>query len=211
MINFKMVGDMFLEWRKAGLRSGAASKEEYKKKIVQFFSRYVFLQPEELALVKARVLELGRWPRDEEMTQLVGQIMAENMQGLDYSVPYARQEGEDYDTYIVKIGRALFPQKGADWYYLNATFLRIVYQSGYCCHKCDGTCPYGNRMVGEVSPVNGSLQVKRMAGLCPRATVTTKGTEVLATPDQAGIKGISYAVDLTDYSTGIISEEAMPS
>lgn len=169
MITLKMVSDMFLVWRRAGLRSGARDKEEYAKLVQDFGRRYMFLQAEELRQLQQRVLEDKRWPKEQEMVQLVGQLMAENMQGLDYSEPYERQPGEDYDSYIIRLGQALFPRKSAEWYYKNSLNLRIVYASGYCCRHCQGSsnaCPYGNRMVGKITPYDDRLVAVRAAGLC---------------------------------------------
>ena len=228
MLTYGLVWDMFKLWQSKGIAYKEQKIKHSQEQLLNFLtngflSRYLFLQPEELAAFSKLVVEKGRWPSKEEIVQLVELVMAENMQGLEYNTSYLPQEDEDYDGYVQRLGKSLYPKKDGDWYYRNALNIRLLYESGYCCSHCQGTCPYGNRMVGTVSKQDGRLLLKRASGLCNKFRCFRDGSSVKLQEDEAqpdepkskednrelGKPTAQYACDLLDYAKGDYPMEAL--
>lgn len=229
MLTYGLVWDMFKLWQTKGIeykeKNFCHSQEQLFNFLTNgFLSRYLFLQPEELAAFSKLVQEKGAWPSKEEIVQLVELVLAENMQGLEYDTPFQPQEDEDYDSYVQRLGKNLYPKKDAEWYYRNALNIRLLYESGYCCSHCQGICPYGNRMVGMVSKQDGRLLLKRASGLCRRFKQFSDGSCVQpgdsgekAAADQGkqednrelGKERDQFAVDTTNYAKGDYPMEAL--
>lgn len=229
MLTYGLVWDMFKLWQSKGIeykeKNFCHSQEQLFNFLTNgFLSRYLFLQPEELAAFSKLVQEKGAWPSKEEIVQLVELVLADNMQGLEYDTPILPQEDEDYDGYVQRLGKSLYPNKDGDWYYRNALNIRLVYESGYCCRHCQGICPYGNRMVGMVSKQDDRLLIKRASGLCRRfkrfrddTGVGLGDSEKKADADiekrednrEVGKENGQFAVDTTNYAKGDYPMEAL--
>ena len=216
MLTYSVVWDMFQHWRSKGIWYKGYRPNMDEEKLYHFFtnsflSRYLFLQPDELENFSQLVLEKGEWPGKDETEKLMGMVLAENMQGLDFSDPYELKEEESYDDYIQRLGQSLFPKKDAEWYYRNALNIRLVYESGYCCAHCQkGCCPFGNRMLGVVSKQDGRLLAKRAGGMCSRF----KGHSKIASLNQPVAEELpkqqgKYASDSIDYANGDYPQEAL--
>ena len=229
MLTYDLVWDMFKLWQSKGIeykeKNYHHKQEELRHFLTNgFLSRYLFLQPEELTAFSKLVMDRGTWPSKEEIVQLVELVLADNMQGLEYNTPFQPQEDEDYDSYVQRLGKSLYPKKDAEWYYRNALNIRLLYESGYCCSHCQGICPYGNRMVGMVSQQDGRLLLKRANGLCNRfkrfrdgTSVQLQEAETKADNDEQskednrelGKAEGQFACDLIDYAKGKIPMEAL--
>lgn len=233
MINLIHVHNMFNDWRKKGIEyhypvKNSKGEGKYMLLAKGFLDRYIFLQYDELQKFSSLVMESGHWPGKEETEKLIELILADNMQGLDYSGPYVPSGDENYDNYLQRIGRSLFPRKDEKWISDNALTIRIVYESGYCCAHCkerqgeNKHCPYGNRMLGAISKQDGHLEAKRVAGQCDYlqrrdddkavqqeapAAEAEDGEEERQGNDVVYEKA-QYACDIFDYASGTYPQEA---
>lgn len=236
MINLVYVHNMFKEWRENGIKypypvKGAKNEDRYLWLAKWFVNRYMFLQDDELQRFSSLVMQGGHWPKKEETEKLIELVMADNMQGLDYTAPFEPAETEDYDSYVQRIGHLLFPKKNEQWIYDNAQTIRIVYESYYCCAHCrkvkvdNRKCPYGNRMLGVISKQDGHLQAKRVAGQCDCLHGRTQA-EAVPPPEVAAAESdadseeerkgndvlyekAQYACDLTNYGAGDYPMESL--
>ena len=211
MLTYENVAKMFNNLAMAGIRPPENSYSIRRGPVWEFWSRFMFLQPEELEQVEKKLLELHRWPSYAQVVEIVEQVMGENMQGLVFKEELSKQEDESVAEHTEKLGKLLFPHKSLAWWLENALALRQLYRANHSCTACKGkqdNCPYGNRLVGQIAKHNGRLQLKRLAGLCKeleRAKNAPPTPEPVHTEQY--LKGQSYASGTDDFEHGDIRPE----